>query len=130
MTLDQLQIGQSAIVKTVGGEGSRRQHFLDMGVIPDAVVKLVKFAPLGDPMEVLIHGYSLTLRIADAKLIEVELCEEEPTADSIDPDRLYISALHDHNAHPGLGEEGVYHDKTHETPLPKGTKLTFALAGQ
>ena len=130
MTLDQLQIGQSAIVKTVGGEGSRRQHFLDMGVIPDAVVKLVKYAPLGDPMEVLIHGYSLTLRIADAKLIEVELCEEEPTINSIDPDRLYISALHDHNAHPGLGEEGVYHDKTHETPLPKGTKLTFALAGQ
>ena len=130
ITLDQLQIGQSAIVKTVGGEGSRRQHFLDMGVIPDAVVKLVKYAPLGDPMEVLIHGYSLTLRIADAKLIEVELCEEEPTVDSIDPDRLYISALHDHNAHPGLGEEGVYHDKTHETPLPKGTKLTFALAGQ
>ena len=130
MTLNQLQIGQSAIVKTVGGEGSRRQHFLDMGVIPDAVVKLVKYAPLGDPMEVLIHGYSLTLRIADAKLIEVELCEEEPTINSIDPDRLYISALHDHNAHPGLGEEGVYHDKTHETPLPKGTKLTFALAGQ
>ena len=130
MTLDHLQIGQSAIVKTVGGEGSRRQHFLDMGVIPDAVVKLVKYAPLGDPMEVLIHGYSLTLRIADAKLIEVELCEEESTVDSIDPDRLYISALHDHNAHPGLGEEGVYHDKTHETPLPKGTKLTFALAGQ
>ena len=130
ITLDQLQIGQSAIVKTVGGEGSRRQHFLDMGVIPDAVVKLVKYAPLCDPMEVLIHGYSLTLRIADAKLIEVELCEEEPTVDSIDPDRLYISALHDHNAHPGLGEEGVYHDKTHETPLPKGTKLTFALAGQ
>ena len=130
ITLNQLQIGQSAIVKTVGGEGSRRQHFLDMGVIPDAVVKLVKYAPLGDPMEVLIHGYSLTLRIADAQLIGVELCEEEPAVEPIDPNRLYISALHDHNAHPGLGEEGVYHDKTHETPLPKGTKLTFALAGQ
>ena len=130
MTLDQFQIGQSAIVKTVGGEGSRRQHFLDMGVIPDAVVKLIKYAPLGDPMEVLVHGYSLTLRIADAQLIGVEPCEEEPAVDSIDPDRLYISALHDHNAHPGLGEEGIYHDKTHESPLPKGTKLTFALAGQ
>ena len=130
MTLDQLKIGQTAIVKTVGGEGSRRQHFLDMGVIPDARVKLVKYAPLGDPMEILIHGYSLTLRIADAHLIGVEPCEEEPSNSPIDPNRLYISTLHDHNAHPGLGEEGVYHDKTHETPLPKGTKLTFALAGQ
>ena len=130
LTLDQLKIGQSAIVKTVGGEGSRRQHFLDMGVIPDARVKLVKYAPLGDPMEILIHGYSLTLRIADARLIGVEVCEEEPVVSPIDPNRLYISALHDHNAHPGLGEEGIYHDKTHETPLPKGTKLTFALAGQ
>ena len=130
ITLDKLKIGQSAIIKTVGGEGSRRQHFLDMGVIPDAVVKLVKFAPLGDPMEVLIHGYSLTLRIADATLIEVEPGGQEEPADTIDPNRLYISALHDHNAHPGLGEAGVYHDKTHETPLPKGTRLTFALAGQ
>ena len=130
ISLDQLKIGQSAVIKTVGGEGSRRQHFLDMGVIPDAVVKLVKYAPLGDPMEVLIHGYSLTLRKADATLIEVEPGVEEEPADFLNADRLYISALHDHNAHPGLGEEGVYHDKTHETPLPKGTKLTFALAGQ
>ena len=130
VTLDQLKIGQSARIVSVGGEGSRRQHFLDMGVIPDAVVKLVKFAPLGDPMEVMIHGYSLTLRIADATLIEVEPGAEEEPDNAIDPDRLYISALHDHNAHPGLGEEGVYHDKTHESPLPKGTKLTFALAGQ
>jgi len=130
ITLDKLNIGQSAVIKTVGGEGSRRQHFLDMGVIPDAVVKLVKFAPLGDPMEVLIHGYSLTLRIADAKLIEVEPGAEEEPAGFLNTDRLYISALHDHNAHPGLGEAGVYHDKTHETPLPQGTKLTFALAGQ
>ena len=129
-TLDQLEIGQSAVIKTVGGEGSRRQHFLDMGVIPDAVVKLVKFAPLGDPMELLIHGYSLTLRKADATLIEVEPGVEEEPADFLNADRLYISALHDHNAHPGLGEEGVYHDKTHENPLPKGTQLTFALAGQ
>ncbi|MBO6027398.1 MAG: ferrous iron transport protein B [Bacteroidales bacterium] len=130
LTLDQLEIGQSAIIKAVRGEGSRRQHFLDMGVIPDAVIKLVKYAPLGDPMEVMIHGYSLTLRKADASLIEVEPCRAEETVSKIDPDRLYISALHDHNAHPGLGEEGIYHDKTHETPLPKGTKLTFALAGQ
>ena len=130
ITLDKLNIGQSARIKAVDGEGSRRQHFLDMGVIPDAIVKLVKFAPLGDPMEVLIHGYSLTLRVADAKLIEVEPGAEEEPASFLNTDRLYISALHDHNAHPGLGEEGIYHDKTHESPLPKGTKLTFALAGQ
>ena len=130
ITLDKLQIGQSARIKAVGGEGSRRQHFLDMGVIPDAIIKLVKFAPLGDPMEVLIHGYSLTLRIADATLIEVEPGAEEEPADFLNTDRLYITALHDHNAHPGLGEEGIYHDKTHENPLPKGTQLTFALAGQ
>ncbi|MBQ3353644.1 MAG: ferrous iron transport protein B [Bacteroidales bacterium] len=129
-TLDKLEIGQSAVIKAVNGEGSRRQHFLDMGVIPDAVIKLVKFAPLGDPMEVMIHGYSLTLRKADATLIEVEPGNEMDPESTIDPDRLYISALHDHNAHPGLGEEGIYHDKTHESPLPKGTKLTFALAGQ
>ena len=130
ITLDKLEIGQSAVIKAVNGEGSRRQHFLDMGVIPDAIVKLVKFAPLGDPMEVMIHGYSLTLRKADATLIEVEPGDEVEAENAIDPNRLYISALHDHNAHPGLGEEGIYHDKTHESPLPKGTKLTFALAGQ
>ena len=130
ITLDKLGIGQSALIKAVNGEGSRRQHFLDMGVIPDAVIKVVKYAPLGDPMEVLIHGYSLTLRKADAILIEVEPGGEAEPASAIDPDRLYISTLHDHNAHPGLGEEGIYHDKTHESPLPKGTKLTFALAGQ
>ena len=131
-TLDKLEIGQSAVIRTVKGRGSRRQHLLDMGVIPDAVVKLVKFAPMGDPMEVMIHGYSLTLRKADATMIVVE--PNETTAadivDNFDTDRLYISSLHDHNAHPGLGEEGIYHDKTHENPVPKGTTLTFALAGQ
>ena len=130
ISLDQLKIGQTARIKAVGGEGARRQHFLDMGVIPDAVVKLVKYAPLGDPMEVLLHGYALTLRKADATLIEVETGVEEEPADFLNADRLYISTLHDHNAHPGLGEEGIYHDKTHESPLPKGTQLTFALAGQ
>ena len=132
-TLDKIQIGQSARIKAVGGEGSRRQHFLDMGLIPDAVIKLVKYAPLGDPIEVMVHGYALTLRIADARLIEVEPCNPSENAEDIDQqnvEQLYISALHDHNAHPGLGEEGIYHDKTHENPLPKGMKLTFALAGQ
>ena len=132
ITLDKLEIGQSAMVKTVKGEGSRRQHFLDMGVIPDVVVKLVKYAPMGDPMEVMIHGYSLTLRKADAKLIEVEpeISDKEPVRDTFDVNQLYITSLPDHNAHPGLGEEGIFHDKEHENPLPKGTILTFALAGQ
>ena len=131
-TLDKLEIGQSAVIKTVGGDGSRRQHFLDMGVIPDAVVKLVKYAPMGDPMEVMIHGYSLTLRKADARLIKVELdvAAKETENDTFDTDKLYITSLPDHNSHPGRGEEGIYHDKEHENPLPKGTKLTFALAGQ
>ena len=132
-TLDRLEIGQTARIMTVGGEGQRRQHFLDMGLIPDATIKLVKFAPLGDPMEIMVHGYALTLRKADAALIGVEPCnssEESEGTDHQDNEQLYITALHDHNAHPGLGEEGIYHDKTHEHPLPKGTKLTFALAGQ
>lgn len=131
-TLDKLEIGQSAVIKSVNGKGSKRQHFLDMGVIPDAVVKLVKYAPLGDPMELLIHGYSLTLRKADAKMIEVEpqTTVTEDKKDDFDANRLYITSLPDHNAHPGLGEEGIYHDKTHENPVPKGTILTFALAGQ
>ena len=132
-TLDKLEIGCSAHIRRVNGEGSRRQHFLDMGLIPDATIKIVKYAPLGDPMEVMIHGYALTLRKADAALIEVEPCEETQSNDtdqSFDINRLYITSLPDHNAHPGLGEEGIYHDKTHEKPLPKGTKLTFALAGQ
>ena len=131
ITLDKLELGQFAIIKTVEGEGSRRQHFLDMGLIPGALVKVVKYAPLGDPMEVLIHGYSLTLRKDDAALISVEHSNDDAEQqDGLDPNKLYDTALHDHNAHPGLGEAGIYHDKTHETPLPKGTKLTFALAGQ
>ena len=129
-TLDQLEIGQSACIKAVKGEGQRRQHFLDMGLIPDASIKIVKYAPLGDPMEVMIHGYALTLRKADAALIEVEPCDDTQTEERNNLEQLYITSLPDHNAHPGLGEEGIYHDKTHETPLPKGTKLTFALAGQ
>jgi len=132
-TLDKLEIGQSAIIKTVKGNGSRRQHFLDMGVIPDAVVKLVKYAPLGDPMETMVHGYSLTLRKADATMIQVEPSDfpnDDENKEDFDINQLYITSLHDHNAHPGLGEAGVFHDKTKENPLPKGTTLTFALAGQ
>lgn len=132
-TLDNLEIGQSAVIKKVGGNGLQRQHFLDMGMIPNAVVRLVKYAPLGDPMEVTIHGYSLTLRKADAQLIEVEpyiVSDDTGKKQNFDINQLYITSLPDHNAHPGLGEEGIYHDKTHENPLPKGVTLTFALVGQ
>lgn len=124
MTLDKLNIGQCATIKAVGGEGSNRQHFLDMGVIPDAVIKIVKYAPMGDPMEVHIHGYSLTLRKADAALIKVEPCEERQEKPQTNRPNL------DETAHPGFGEEGKYHSKDHENPLPKGSRLTFALVGQ
>lgn len=123
MKLNELKQNQSAYICSVGGEGALRQHLLDMGVIPGAHVQLVKFAPLGDPMEVRIHGYELTLRISDAEQITVNLTEDEFRGQSSEADRR------DEAAHPGLGEEGKYHDKDTETPLPDGTKLTFALVG-
>ena len=122
MTFRDLKIGESADVTAVGGEGALRQHFLDMGVIPGAEVTLVKFAPMGDPMELLIHGYELTLRLADAEQIEVKPAKQPRREDGAAPDRRK-------KAHPGLGEGGKYHVKATETPLPKGTRLTFALAG-
>lgn len=123
MTLDSLETGGTAIITKVGGEGSLRQHFLDMGVIPGAKVKLMKLAPMGDPMELQIHGYSLTLRLADAARIEVERAEAEPEV------RREPGLPRTEEAHPGLGEGGRYHSRDHEHPLPKGTTLTFALAG-
>ncbi len=123
MTLKELPIGQSAKVTAVGGEGALRQHFLDMGVIPGAEVTLMKFAPMGDPMELRIHGYELTLRLADAAQIEVEPIETP--ADAIPP----APQPHKRKHHPGLGEGGIYHVTEDENPLPKGTTLTFALAG-
>ena len=122
MNLRELEIGKSAVIKSVGGEGATRQHFLDMGVIPNTMVTLEKLAPLGDPMELKIHGYSLTLRLADAEKIEIEPLQnkkEESTA------RNTIKET----AHPGFGEGGKYHDKKTENPLPEGTLLRFALAG-
>ena len=126
MTLKELKPGQSAFVTAVGGEGELRQHFLDMGLIPGVEVTLVKFAPMGDPMELLIHGYQLTLRVADAARIEIERVHnndgsEEPNNTS--------ERFANHREHPGLGEGGRYHVKAGEHPLPKGTVLTFALAG-
>ena len=133
MTLDQLEIGKSAIITEVGGAGALRQHFLDMGVIPGAEVTLTKYAPMGDPMELMIHGYSLTMRIADAAKIGIDPDGVRPAEsggeEKADDGREEIPALPDLLEHPGLGEGGRYHQKEHENPLPKGTVLTFALAG-
>ena len=123
MKLSDLKQEQSAIIESVGGEGALRQHLLDMGVIPGAQVKLIKFAPMGDPIEVRIHGYELTLRISDAKQIEITPVHEGPGVKSDPADRKGEAE------HPGLGEEGRYHEKEGEDPLPDGTKLTFALVG-
>ena len=131
MNLKDLEIGKTAIIKTVGGKGSLRQHFLDMGVIPGAEVTLMKYAPMGDPMELRIHGYELTLRLADAEKIEIEpltATSEEKNSRSAEKSRRY-SYGRARREHPGLGEEGRYHVKADEHPLPKGVKLTFALAG-
>lgn len=127
MTLKELGIGKSAVITKVGGEGSLRQHFLDMGVIPGAKVTLMKYAPMGDPMELLIHGYELTLRVADAGKIEIEevSCGENPYLDG-NGEREKRVPLREH---PGFGEGGRYHVKADENPLPRGAKLTFALAG-
>ena len=128
MTIRDLEIGQSAIVKSVGGSGSLRQHFLDMGVIPGARVTLIKYAPMGDPMELRIHGYELTLRIADAEQIEIEKTEERESSNRDKSGRAVLTRVSSRE-HPGLGEGGRYHVKAEEHPLPKDTCLTFALAG-
>ena len=124
MTLKELAVGQSAVVTTVGGEGSLRQHFLDMGVLPGAQVTLMKYAPMGDPMELQVQGYELTMRLDDAAKIGVEPIELEP-----DKPGSQSAEERSETEHPGLGEEGRYHVKADENPLPKGTTLTFALAG-
>ena len=125
MTLKDLPIGKTATIRTVGGEGALRQHFLDMGIIPKAEVTMVKYAPMGDPIEVRVHSYELTLRLADAEKIEIEEVHEEKTP----PGTSRIPAGARTLPHPGLGEGGKYHDKADENPLPDGTVLTFALAG-
>lgn len=121
MNLNELGIGQSARVNSVGGEGALRQHFLDMGLIPGARVTVVKFAPMKDPMELRIHGYELTLRLADAAKIEVTEIPT-PTPDAKNPPGKPM-------VHPGLGEGGKYHVKAAKEAIPKGTTLTFALVG-
>ncbi len=121
MTLKDLPIGKTATVLSVGGEGALRQHFLDMGLIPMADVTMVKYAPMGDPVELRIHSYELTLRLADAEKIEIENVRE---AQSEKP-RSRKKVI----PHPGLGEGGKYHEKANENPLPEGETITFALAG-
>ena len=116
------------MILSVGGDGVLRQHFLDMGLIPGAPVTLVKYAPLGDPMELLVSGYTLTLRLAEAAQIEVKAVDDLPAPAPFVSDDPSVEPV-DPVAHPGFGEGGKYHDKTHENPLPEGTKLTFALAG-
>ena len=122
MTLKDLNIGETAVVGTVGGEGALRQHFLDMGLIPGEEVTLVKFAPMGDPMELSIHGYELTLRLDDAARIGVTLAKAPAAKKAAEESEKPVE-------HPGLGEGGRYHTKKGENPLPDDTTLTFALAG-
>ena len=122
MTLKNLKIGESAVITKVGGEGALRQHFLDMGVIPGAEVTVVKFAPMGDPMELQIHGYELTLRLADADQIDIQPIKERTNQHSR-IEKIYPSE------HPGLGEDGKYHAKGDGDPLPEDTLLTYALVG-
>ena len=122
MTLKELEIGESATIKTVGGSGALRQHFLDMGMIPGAEVTVVKLAPMGDPMELQIHGYELTLRLAEADQVEIEPIKKRSRAHE---GNEYLKP----SEHPGLGEDGKYHSKESENPLPEGTTLTYALVG-
>lgn len=144
MTLKDLPIGSSAKVISVGGEGANRQHILDMGIIPGIRLTLIKLAPMGDPMELKVHGYTMALRKADAEIINIELVENEDDADewhinleSPEEQNIpYIDSLHDHNAHPGFGENEDLHRSAvcrrehYQKSVPEGTLLTFALAGQ
>ena len=122
LKLSELKTGESAVIQNVGGQGELRQHFLDMGIIPGAEVTLVKFAPMGDPMELQVHGYELTLRLSEAEKIQIQRITERSNKHE------RIQKINTSN-HPGLGEDGKYHLKGEGTPLPKGTLLSFALVG-
>ena len=121
MNLKELKIGQNARITAIGGEGELRQHFLDMGMIPGTDIVVMKYAPMGDPIEVTLHGYELTIRLADAEKITVERISSSQTVKNIAKRKEIL--------HPGLGEGGIYHDRKTEHPLPEDTLLTFALAG-
>lgn len=124
MTLKELNVGSSAIITKVGGEGALRQHFLDMGMLPETKVTVIKLAPMGDPLEIKIHGYELTLRLADAAEIEVEPIEE-----AVISEKKTVRKARKKTEHLGLGESGKYHKHDDENPLPEGTQLTYALVG-
>ncbi len=124
MNLKELQTGMTADIETVGGEGALRQHFLDMGVIPGEKITFIKYAPLGDPMEFMIHGYELTLRVDDAEKIIIKNPRKEEIKESERDVKPRKAA-----EHPGLGEEGRFHEKATENPLPENEIITFALAG-
>ena len=126
-SLRELPIGKTATIRSVGGEGALRQHFLDMGLIPKGDVTMVKYAPMGDPMELRIHSYELTLRLADAEKIEIENIRDAEPNKETSAARKIRSA--DKLPHPGLGEGGKFHVKETEHPLPENETLTFALAG-
>ncbi|MBQ8357226.1 MAG: ferrous iron transport protein B [Clostridia bacterium] len=123
MTLNELHIGKSAVICSVGGEGALRQHLLDMGMIPGVEVTVVKLAPMGDPIELKIHGYELTIRVADAQKIEIKPIEAGKSEQKAPPPKKAKAS------HPGLGESGKYHRKEDGEPLPQGSKLSFALVG-
>lgn len=124
MTIKDLPAGKSATILKVGGEAALRQHFLDMGLIQGAEVTVIKYAPMGDPVELRIHSYELTIRLSDAEKIEVSepYNIEDKTTDTVKVNDII-------KEHPGLGEGGKYHDKESENPLPDDEKLTFALVG-
>ena len=122
MTLKELEVGKSAVIRRVGGEGALRQHFLDMGMIPGAEVTVIKLAPMGDPMEVQVHGYELTLRLAEAQQIDIQPIGRRSRS------HTFKDRAKDQD-HPGLGENGKFHSKANEHPLPDGTVLTYALVG-
>ena len=126
MTIKDLKIGESGKITQVGGEGALRQHFLDMGMIPGVTVTLMKYAPMGDPLELKIFDYELTLRKADAAKIEVEFIEKSELDENSQKSKLQEK---NRQEHPGFGEEGKYHKKECENPLPEGTTLTYALVG-
>lgn len=121
MKLSELSIGSTATILRVGGAGALRQHFLDMGLIQGTEVTVVKYAPMGDPVELRIHGYELTIRLADAENIE--------TSEPHKPKTLKKKVAKPEKHHPGYGEGGKFHDRNHENPLPDSETLTFALVG-
>ena len=128
MKLSELAVDEYGRIETVGGTGALRQHFLDMGLIPGCDVSLIKFAPMGDPIEIRIHDYELTLRLADAEHITVEKIEP-PAEDHEAKAKAAKAALRREIEHPGLGESGIYHDKREEQPLPDDAILSFVLVG-